>query len=113
MNCGSDECRFRISLAIDNFFAPITGLNAVNSSPARLRNITYFTATIGAGSNALYVWDFGDGQTASGAQVNHRYAQTGAYTATVTATNDVGSINAATLVTIEPEKIYLPLTLKQ
>jgi YVTN family beta-propeller protein len=44
------------------------------------------------GTVAGYSWDFGDGQTATGSQptVNHDYAQPGAYTATLTVTDDEG-----------------------
>jgi PKD repeat protein len=59
-----------------------------------------------------YAWDFGDTQTASGAQVTHRYGEIGAYTATVTATNSLGSLTATTLVSIEPLRVYLPLVLR-
>jgi PKD repeat protein len=51
-----------------------------------------FTAT-GAdpdGTIASYAWDFGDGQTASGAQVSHTFAAFGTYTVTVTATDSDG-----------------------
>ena len=89
----------------------ITELHAVNDSPTSIGRTTSLTATIGAGSNALYTWDLGDGQTAGGMQVTYQYTQTGVYTATVTATNGAGSISATTLVTIEPAKLYLPLVL--
>ena len=88
------------------------GLSATNSSPTRITQLTIFTATIAAGSNVTYTWDFGDHYGAVGAQVTQRYAEIGAYTATVTATNSPGSSVAITLVTIEPLKLYLPLVLK-
>ena len=90
----------------------ITGLTALNSSPTRLRNTTYFTATA-TGSNITYHWNFGDGQSGSGATTGHIYTATGTYSATVTATNGAGSIPATTLVTIEPIKVYLPLVLNR
>ncbi|NTU65710.1 MAG: Ig-like domain repeat protein [Chloroflexi bacterium] len=87
---------------------PISGLTAINSSPTRLTDSTFFTATISGGSNVLYAWNFGDGQIGTGMTTNHTYTATGTYTATVTATNGVGSVNATTIVTIEPIKVYLP-----
>ena len=79
---------------------PISGLSAINSSPTRLTNATRFTATVVTGSSVTYVWNFGDGQTGSGAVVNHTYAAKGNYTAVVTATNSEGSESASTVVTV-------------
>jgi subtilisin family serine protease len=93
--------------------AAITALTAVNDSPLRLGGTTHFTATIAGGSNAVFTWDFGDGQSGVGAQISHRYEQIGLYTATVTATNGLGSISATTLVTIERATLYLPLVLNR
>ncbi|MBI5567109.1 MAG: Ig-like domain repeat protein [Chloroflexi bacterium] len=91
----------------------ITDLDAINDGPLVVGNTTHLTATIGAGSNALYVWDFGDGQTGSGAQTAHRYERAGFYTATVTATNGAGSISATTVVIIEHVIVRLPLVMNR
>jgi len=45
---------------------PIVGLSAQNSSPTMLGEPTYFTATVIAGSNVVYEWAFGNGETAFG-----------------------------------------------
>jgi PKD repeat protein len=79
---------------------PITGLTAVNDSPTMLGEITILTATVTAGTNITYAWDFGDGTSGDGAIVTHIYPDLGLYTATVTATNSVSSQTASTLVTI-------------
>ncbi|MFL6277576.1 MAG: PKD domain-containing protein [Blastocatellia bacterium] len=42
-------------------------------------------------------WDFGDAQTAAGANVSHTYTNPGQYTATVTATDPAGAIASATV----------------
>ncbi len=78
---------------------PILSLTADNSSPTTLGQTTFFTATA-SGSNVVYAWDFGDGQTAAGATVSHTYAAAGAYTARVTATNGVSSLTATRPVSI-------------
>jgi len=78
-----------------------------------LTGMTFFTATISAGSGVTYQWNFDEGQTACGAQVHHRYASAGIYTATVTATNSIGSITATTAVTIERAMLYLPVVMNR
>ncbi len=79
---------------------PLAGLAAVNDSPTPLDDATTFTATVAAGSGAVYTWAFGDGATGSGAVVQHVYPAVGDYTATVTATNSVNSLTVSTQVTI-------------
>ncbi len=84
---------------------PIEGLSVQSSSPTRLDDATFFTATITAGTNASYVWDFGDGSpAANGANVSHSYASTGSYTATVTASNSANNpfANTTVVVTNQP-----------
>jgi len=43
-----------------------------------------------------YTWDFGDGTSGSGAQVQHAYAAAGDYTVVLTVTDDAGRIATAT-----------------
>jgi PKD repeat protein len=109
--CGAGSAPAVVTVLVDDH--AITNLQASNNGPTRIGNSTSFTATINAGSNALYTWDFGDGQTAAGAQVSHRYANIGFYTATVAATNGAGSISATTPVSIERAPLYLPLIANQ
>ena len=78
----------------------ITGLSATSNSPTVLGQSTAFTATISAGSNVTYTWGFGDGGTGIGATISHTYTVAGSYTATVTATNSLGSVQAQTVVTV-------------
>jgi PKD repeat protein len=89
----------------------ISGLAASNSSPTVLGGSTAFTATVVSGTNVLYTWDFGDGNTGTGATANHSYLAAGVYTAVVTATNSISVLVAHTVVTIEPPEylVYLPL----
>jgi PKD repeat protein len=92
----------------------IAGLAATNDSPTTLGDTTTLTATIAAGSNVTYAWDFDDGSTGSGEVVTHVFAQAGTYTVSVTASNSAGSLTTTTVVTViapEPEDkfIYLPL----
>ena len=93
---------------------PISGLVATNNSPTVVGSPTTFQATITAGSNVTYVWNFGDGTaTASGNPVAHTYALTGTYTAIVTATNSVSVMTATTQATVIPfYTLYLPLVMR-
>lgn len=71
--------------------------------PANLRagTVQTFQANIGAGSNVTYSWDFGDGNTGTGAVVNHTYAQPGSYLVLLTASNDVsGDVIVSRQVTV-------------
>lgn len=47
------------------------------------------------GRNLGYAWDFGDGQTASGASVTHTYGSAGNYTLSVKATNTASQSSTA------------------
>ena len=80
----------------------LDGLSASNDSPTALGNLTSLSASVTAGSNITYEWDFGDGSpTETGQNVTHTYAAVGSYTATVTAINSVSSDSTTTSVTID------------
>ena len=79
---------------------PIAGLNAGSDSPTTLGQPTTFTASVTAGNNLAYTWDFGDGNSGSGQAPSHTYSAASQYTATVTAANRTGSAVATTTVTI-------------
>jgi hypothetical protein len=49
------------------------------------------------GSISTYAWDFGDGATASGADVTHAFAQPGLYDVRVTVTDNDGLTDSETL----------------
>ena len=52
-----------------------------------------FDGSASASSNGAitdYAWDLGDGSSAAGAQVNHRYAAAGSYSVTLTVTDEAG-----------------------
>ncbi len=93
---------------------PIEGLTASNDSPTLLGEVTTLTGTITSGTNVIFTWDFGDDLNGSGGTITHTYTIPGVYTATVTATNSVGSLTETTLVSITTPiyPIYLPLVIK-
>lgn len=50
------------------------------------------SAAVMSGSNVTYRWDFGDGNSGTGAQVSHTYAAPGQYTVIIIASNDTSSV---------------------
>ena len=94
--------------------AAISGLNAANDGPTFLGNVTQFTASLSTGSNVIYEWDFGDGESDSGAAVSHQYASPGIFTVELNATNLVSQETATTVVNVIEQFswIYLPLQVK-
>ena len=80
---------------------PISGLTALATTPVRTDETASLTATVSGGSNVSYSWAFGDGDSGNGTMVEHLYGTAGSYTATVTATNALGSTSAQTLVVAE------------
>ena len=85
---------------------PITGLQADNSSPTTLGQNTIFSASVTAGSNVIYDWDFGDGSQAAdaGTAPTHNYAEAGVFTASVTARNDTNELTTTTIVSVTNEQ---------
>ncbi len=55
-------------------------------------NLTFSSTSSGQG--LTYVWDFGDGSTATGASATHQYAIEGQYTVTLTATDVNGCVDS-------------------
>jgi hypothetical protein len=82
-------------------FAPIEGLVATNDSPTPLGSSTTLTGTVTGGSELLFEWDFGDGQTGVGSVVTHTYPAAGVFTAVVTASNTVSEMVASTIVAVD------------
>jgi PKD repeat protein len=94
---------------------PLSDLSAINSGPTAIGGVTTLTATISAGSNVTYTWNFGDGApVAFGQVVAHIYpfSTTFRFTATVTAANSINTQTATTTVIIIPKRVYLPLLIK-
>lgn len=85
---------------------PISGLTAQVTPPIFVDIPTAFVASVSAGSNVAYAWEFGDGNVGSGAFVQYTFTAAGTYTATVNASNSSGSTLTETAVTVlEPANI--------
>jgi PKD repeat protein len=91
--------------------AAITGLAASNMSPKTAGSPVSLTASITGGTNVAYAWNFGDGTTGTGASPTHTYSAPGSYTATVTATNSLGSSTASTTVIVRGA-VFLPIIVR-
>jgi PKD repeat protein len=112
-----DESPVVVSLDLMVTDEQISGLTATNDSPTLLGETTTLTATVVSGTGVSYSWDFGDGETGTGAVVTHTYASVDTYTAVVTATNSVGEVTAQTTVVVNSLPVpswqqYLPLVSK-
>ena len=82
---------------------PIRNLTTQVISPAYMATATHLLASITAGTNAVYRWDFGDGSlpiTTTDANVYHTYAFVEVYTATVTAANEGSAATASRVVNV-------------
>ena len=95
---------------------PITDLNVASDTPTELGQSTTLTATISAGEEVSYEWNFGDGQSqviASGVGqlsqvISHTYTVTGTYTVIVTASNQVSTLVETTNVTVSSAPVLTP-----
>jgi PKD repeat protein len=80
--------------------APITDLHVSNQASVEVGATTIFTATAMQGTNITYLWNFGDGELATGASTFHVYNTIGTYTVIVKATNTTNSLVATTTVQV-------------
>lgn len=98
-----DENQFNDSASVNSQVSgacPILGLAAANDSPTLWGESTAFTATVTAGCQMSYLWDFGDGTSGSGQTTGHVYAKPGVYTAKVTGANPYDTQFATTQVVV-------------
>ena len=69
-------------------------------NPAGIGEAVRFSASSSGTDPITFRYDFGDGQTASTLNASNSYAAAGTYTATLTATNEMGSDQCTVVVTV-------------
>ena len=80
--------------------ARITTINA-NPNPADEGETVRFSSNVRGDSPLSYNWDFGDGNSGSGASASHTFEEPGQYTVSLTASNDVGQDTRTLSMTVE------------
>ena len=104
------EATYQTDAAIGNLAATVA-----SDMPRFLYQPVRFDASVDAGTQVTYLWDFGDGGIGSGPNPMHVYRQfgTGVYTVSVTATNAAGSRFGTVPVTLTlPAVSYMPIVQK-
>ncbi len=80
--------------------AAITSMRASNMNPDTQTSVT-FSANV-TGTDGEWRWDFGDGNTGSGANPSHTYAEAGIYTVTLEVENCAGVTRRTMTITVDP-----------
>ena len=94
--CGSGGSGESVQRAADHPRTPANTLPVVSLSLGAERGAAPFTTTLAAAGTDLdgevvqYVWSFGDGQSAVGAEVEHTFREPGLYRVTCEAFDDCG-----------------------
>ncbi len=100
-----------IHIAVSRPEQAVVNLTANDDSPTLIGQTTHLSATLLTGTNVNYAWNFGDGLSGSGSEIDHVYPAVGVYTAVVTASNTNNSLAATTLVTVAPATVFLPVVI--
>lgn len=89
-----------VNLTASNTGGQAQAVSTVNVTQSPIANFTFsqgatyldwiFTST-SVGSNLIYDWDFGDGNTSNGQNPSHSYATSGTYVVSLTTTSNCGS----------------------
>ena len=91
---------------------PLEGLWVSAVPSTTIGASTRLTAGVAAGANAVYSWDLGDGETATGRTVIHTYAAVDVYTATVTVSNSVSLLTKTVTVSVLDAPIEGPVSVE-
>ncbi|NJL03508.1 MAG: PKD domain-containing protein [Chloroflexaceae bacterium] len=88
--------------------APIEGLQATaDPTTVAVGTPVNFAASVQAGSNVSYSWNFGDGNSASGANVSYSFTRGGTFNVVVTATNGAGSVQQTVTVQVTAPELAI------
>ncbi len=96
---GSDSATIVVEVR-DGLLPPVAIVQA-STRVAEVGQPIVFTAA-SASDPATFSWDFGDGRSASGAEVTQVFLSVGTYTVKVVATNNAGVSEAFIEITVEP-----------
>ncbi len=104
-----DSAGGRSSASVPVRIAPLLVAGQVSESDAAIAQTLNFSgaASGGAGPPYSYLWEFGDGGTATGPLAEHAYLHAGNYTVELTVTDGLGVAANVSLANVE---IGLPLT---
>ena len=80
--------------------APVLTNCRATPNPAGIGEAVRFSASASGTDPITFRYDFGDGQTAETLNATNAYAAAGTYTATLTATNEIGSDQCTIVVTV-------------
>jgi PKD repeat protein len=95
------------SLILTGCFAPVTDLRAVITTvPSSAQGeVVAFDGTRSSGNIVEFLWDFGDGATASGPTVTHTYAARGTYTVSlIVNAQDGGTTQAEATIVVHSKR---------
>ncbi|KAF1074806.1 PKD domain-containing protein [Methanogenium sp. MK-MG] len=82
---------------ICTMFSPHASITAESSCDEGSKICFDASASLNTGDKTRYQWKFGDGETGSGATVEHMYTENGEYEVTLTVTNPYGLTDSATV----------------
>ncbi|MCO4772437.1 MAG: PKD domain-containing protein [Deltaproteobacteria bacterium] len=82
------------TVTVANVAPAISSVTAPNGDEGATLSFSASAADVAA-DTVVYGWDFGDGNTDVGAAVTHVYANNGAYTVTVTASDEDGGVSTS------------------
>ena len=90
----------------------ITGFNASGPYRALVGQTITLNASVTAGGNVVYTWNFGDGEIARGSSVAHAYDKAGLYTVGVTASNETDSKSLSLVIEVK-QGLFMPMLTKK
>lgn len=86
---GGDIFIVKTSFDVKDTFSTYIEVNETDGTPGAVFN--FETNATGGIGNVTYEWDFGDDETGSGPEVDHKFGKVGEYTVEVTATDSKGN----------------------